>query len=1494
MNFVKTALKYKQVTISILVLVFAVGIYSLLTMPRREDPKITSPLGLVIAYYPGATAIQVEEQVTRKIEQYLFQFEEVNKSKTYSTTRDGIVVVSIWINDNVKKPDIFWNKLRHQLIVSKFIDLPQGVIGPVVNSDFGDTEALLIALESEDATYQQLKDCSRLLEDNLRTIKAASKIKRIGEQKEQITVYFNTGKLSQYGIGLQQVVKVLQSQNKVSATGEVKTEGNSVLIHTTGYYKAENEIENQVVGTSKTGEVIRLGHIATIKREYAEPTSNISVNGHKAMIVTVQMNEGNNIVKFGEEVAEKLKEVSKLLPANVKLTTVVNQPQVVDNNISHFLLEFLIAIISVIIVIVLLLPLRIAAVAATAIPMSIAVTFAFMYGFGIELHQVSLAALIVVLGMVVDNAIVVADNYVELLDKGVERWTAAWRSAYDMVIPILTATAAIVVAFMPMIILSGSVGEFIHDLPITVTIALVSSFIVAVVFTPMLCYGFIKKGLHDHSVETEPSGKKKSFLDVMQNGYNFAIDWCVKHPVITIGGSIVTIILALIIFKTSVGQRFFPYAERNQFVIELWMPTGSTLDKTMHAISKVENVVKKDNRVTSYATFSGTSAPRVYYNFSPEFPVSNYAQILVNTTNDKTTEELAKELEQKMAGLVPEGIGQVKLMQQGQPLTAPVEVRIIGEEIQTLKKISNDVKAILRKSKGSFLVNDNFKEDYYGVAVHLKDDAIRLGFTTESVSQMVYTSMNGVAVSTMYEGNNAIDIVLRLDESKRQTTQNIEDIYLESPVTGASVPLRQIADITPEWQNGRIMHRNGVRCLTVHSETTDGVLPAALLDKISPEIEKLQLPAGYRIEYGGEYANKSEVNGQMMLALGISLILIFLIILLQFRNLKETAIIMITIPLSLFGAIFGLAVTGNNFGFTAFLGLVSLSGILVRNAIIMLDYTNELLEKGLDIRTAAVEAGKRRLRPIFLTAMAAAIGVVPMILSGSSLWSPLASVIAFGVTWSMIVGLLTVPVLYIMIIKPKDKIHHHEGNDNKGFELNKTGIVVLLIAGLSTIVPNLNAQQTPAKLSLQQASDMAVQNNHLLKIKQMQVNEKKQKINEDKVKYFPVVGIGSEYMYNSDLPGLTIDKGSFGALPMLYQLPDGNLTTVNVELPAENKTFEMGEHKTFNAGATFYQPISQLPKINAGVNVSKTDLAITLTEQKKATMQIKQAVEKLYFGLLIVQKQKEEAELKLALANAKLYDVEGAVIAGKTTESNKIGLNASVADEEQNLLKLNIQYDDYAADLKHFIGMPDSVSFVLDSVSFIDPQLGILPKDSLAAEALQGNTDLKIAELTKTKAEYAVKAGRYSYIPDLGIIGGYTYQKGNSLFPENNKFIGVSMKWNIQDMFSTTYVKKQRICMRKQAEENIANTQEQVNTDVAKAYRHLSQSAELISVAKKVVYYRSEDLKIQTDKQSSGLNINSDYLTAKAALAKAESDLFAAQLNYRIALSDLEILTGKY
>ncbi len=446
------------------------------------------------------------------------------------------------------------------------------------------------------------------------------------------------------------------------------------------------------------------------------------------------------------------------------------------------------------------------------------------------------------------------------------------------------------------------------------------------------------------------------------------------------------------------------------------------------------------------------------------------------------------------------------------------------------------------------------------------------------------------------------------------------------------------------------------------------------------------------------------------------------------------------------------------------------------------------------------------------------------------------------------------------------------------------GIIFSAAGFLIISTTSLTAQEVRS-LTLENAVSLALQNNHLLNIRKLQVEEKQQKVNEDRVKYLPVIGIGGSYQYNTNLQVLTIEQGRFG------QLPYGG---VMIPLPATNEVFELGNHNVYNAGVTIYQPLTQIGKINAGVKYSKTEMQIAETEENKAMLQVRQGVEKLFFGLLILQKQIEEAEIKVSLARTKLHDVESALAAGKTTESSIYGLNASMADEEQNLLRLKIQYDDYADDLIQLTGLDPADSMIPEPVAPENLKENIASPDTSLSIASSANNDLRLAALNKTKAGYSLRASKFSYLPDLGIQGGYTYQEGIDIYPKNNMYVGASLKWNLSDALSNRMVQKQRIYLRQQAEENLLNTREQVNRDIAKAYRRLKQSEELIRVAGKVVEYRREDLKIQSDRRRSGLNLEADLLSAKAAMAKAEADQYAAQLNYRISLSELKILTGSY
>jgi len=647
----------------------------------------------------------------------------------------------------------------------------------------------------------------------------------------------------------------------------------------------------------------------------------------------------------------------------------------------------------------------------------------FLDLFGFELQQVSLASLIVVLGMVVDNAVVVIDNYVAKLDQGLSRFEAAWRSATEFSIPLFTSTLAIIMAFLPLVfMLSGATGQFLISLPVTVAISMSSSLIVAFFMTPFLAFIFIKKGLVKKTEENKNVKKKFSVLNIIQSVFDKGIEWAFRRRSLTIILAVATVILG-IFTMTLPKQQFFPNAQRNQFIIQVFEPLGTKINVTDADTRKIEKILVADSSITSFASFIGTSAPRVYYSFSPVFPEESYAMFLVNTATVKEASTLAAHYDSILNGILPNAKIDVMEFAQGEPVVSPVEVRIFGDDISELKKISDEIKTIYRNVLGSQLIREDFENNFFLEVSVDETIANQMGFTTEVIADLLAVGFHGAPVSVLWEGNDAINITFRLNKDSRNSFNDIANTYVSSPVTNASVPLRQFAEVIPKWQTGKITRRNGIHTLTVGCESKPGFLSSEIQTAIQPHISSLELLPGYKVEYGGVIKNQNDTFSQMIFALIISIVSIFLILLYEFKDIKRPLIIMVSIPLTIFGAAIGLLATGNVFSFTAFVGLIALVGIVIRNALIIVDYSDEIVaSEGLSFTQAALESAKRRLRPIFLTTMAAAMGVVPMIVMKDPLWAPLASVFSFGIVFSMVLTLLVIPVLYSLSIKPKKSI----------------------------------------------------------------------------------------------------------------------------------------------------------------------------------------------------------------------------------------------------------------------------------------------------------------------------------------------------------------------------------------------------------------------------------------------------------------------------------------
>ena len=886
-----------------------------------------------MALYPGATAEQVEKQVTKTVEKHIFKFPEVRKEKTYSTSRPGIFVMNVELEDDVKIADVVWAKIRDEMNETRALELPDGVRGPIVNSDFGDTVAMLIAVHGERYGYRELRDYLDRIQDELRTIRDVGKLAAYGTQSEQIRITSSLERLSQYFVNPLRIAQALQQRNTIESAGHFEADRAKIPLRTTGLFTTVDQVRNVLVDVSRTGQPLYIRDFAEVERRYQDPTFVVRYDGKRGLLLSIEMQKGRNIVQLGERIQEVFARLKTLLPPDVQLDPIANQPAVVEKRTTQLSHEVMLAIASVILVTFVLLPMRVAVIAALAIPITLCTTLGVMDSFGIALHQVSIAALILVLGIVVDDAIVIADNYVELLDRRVPRQDAAWRCAMEVVVPVFTATVTIVFSFLPLLILKGSAGEFIQALPITVAIALSVSFIVAAVLTPIFCRFFITRGLHDVE-EGQAGGKKEKFsiLNMIQAVYNVVIVFFMKHKWMAVSLGVGACAAGIALFGL-VPQQFFPTAERNQFVIDVWMGQGTRIEATDAVMKRIETYMSGRKEIEHFAAFVGQSAPRFYYNVNPQQPDAAYGQFIVNTRSEKETPALVSELQVALAATAPEAMVIVKELQQGMIMEAPVEIRISGDDIVELKRIGTRVEEFLSEIPFTRFIHHDYYNDSCTVDVNVDDElANRLGITNDSVSKLVAGAFDGGPVSTFWEGDRAVTILLRLDQASRASFADVSDAYVPSQVTRARVPLRAVAALEPEWQYSRIVRRNGVRTLTVRSFATDGHYASEILKLVEPRIEGMELLPGYRIEYGGERDNQTEIEPQMAVAFGMSVIAIFLTMLVQFRRISDTLIVMASIPLAFPGAILGLLVTRNTFGFTALVGMISLCGIVVRNA----------------------------------------------------------------------------------------------------------------------------------------------------------------------------------------------------------------------------------------------------------------------------------------------------------------------------------------------------------------------------------------------------------------------------------------------------------------------------------------------------------------------------------------------------------------------------------
>lgn len=1020
---------YRQIIIMVVCCLIAFGIYSLPNMRKNEFPDFTIRQGIVVAVAPGNTAAEMEQQVTKPLENYIFTYKEVKKEKTFSMSRDGIVYIQVQLNDDLNNKDEFWSKFKHGVQDFKS-SLPSNVMAVVVQDDFGDTSSLLITMESEEKTYRELNDYMDRLQDRLRSIESVGRLTVSGMQQEQISVTLDNERLAKYGLTDQVVAATLFQKGFTTTGGRIKSPIYTQPIHVAKSLNSVYDIEQQIVYSSPTGTNVRLKDIATVKREYPDRESMITNNGKKCLLLSVEMKKGQNIVKMGEAINEEMAEFQKTLPKDVSIYRITDQSKVVDDSVVNFLHELVIAIVAVVIVVMLLLPMKVALVAASTIPISIFISLGLFNAFGIELNTVTLAALIVTLGMIVDNSIVIIDNYLEQISEGKSRWHASIDSTTHFFKSIFSATLAISITFFPFLMVCvGQTKDFLQAFPFAVSIVLGTSLAVAALLVPFIQFFFIRKPLKPNAaegshIEGDSKGKKKSFsfLDLLQKYYDKLLNLCFHYPKTTLGLGVASFFLGIVLFK-QIPQQTMPNAERNQFAVEIYLPTGTSLNKTSEMADSLEHMLHKDKRIVSITSFKGCASPRFHTAYAPQIAGTNYAQFIVNTTDDKATEAILNEDADKYAGYFPEAMVKFKQLSYNEAV-CPVEIRLSNNDESVLVHDADQVMMMLMLQPELTLVRTDYKEPQATTTIRLKEDeATRIGITNiqlETTLAMRYGS--GMGIANVWEGDKQVPVMLKSTHTDIASTNELKDEQL--PVMGGlkSVPLRQVSDVVPTTQYGQIVRRNGVPTITVMAETKRGYNAQAITTVIQEKMKDVNLSDDTKAVFGGDYENGEEKMGPMGIGLAIAAIMILFILVIHFKKVNLAVLIFLSMLLCIFGTAAGLLIQGCPFGVTCILGVVSLMGIIVRNGIIMYDYAEELREKDhMAARDAIWHSASRRMRPIFLTSAAASMGVIPMILGGSGLWMPMGTVICYGTLITMLLILTVVPIAYLLTFEGTEK-----------------------------------------------------------------------------------------------------------------------------------------------------------------------------------------------------------------------------------------------------------------------------------------------------------------------------------------------------------------------------------------------------------------------------------------------------------------------------------------
>ena len=1012
MNIASWCIRNSRTSLVLFLLIAMSGVMTFFSIPKDEDPDFTIRTAVITTVFPGASPQRVEELVTDKLEERIREIAEIKNVESQSMS--GFSILKVEFQDHIKNMQPIWQKLRNK-VDDAIPDLPEEAQTPLVNDEFGDVYGIVVAITGADYSYRELKDAADDVRDQLLKVPGVGKVERWGVQAERIFVDFTNSRMAAAGISPFALAQTIDRQNTLQPSGSSMLGPERIIIEPTGEFRGVEDIFSIAIRPPGEKTSVRLADVTDISRGFADPPSTMArYNGKPGLILAVSMADGGNITELGERITKKLDDIRANLFVGLDADVLVFQPDYVNAAIKDFMINLLESFGFVVVVILAFAGLRTGLIAGSLVPMAMLGCIALMPRFDVGLQRISIASLIISLGILVDNGVVVSESILVRLAAGQDRLKAVTGAVSELWMPLLAASLTTIFAFLPIPMADKPVGEFCASLFIVVTLTLTCSWGLSMSMVPMLCYYVLK-----------PKVTVQTYSSRLYQAYRSMLLWALRHRTVFVGGMAVCCVVSMWAFQF-VPKLFFPPNERAQFTIDFWQPYGTDITATARRVERLEKILLADKDVVSVGDFVGHGGPRWYLPLNLEQKNDNLATFVVNTATVESVDNVISRTRKKLDEQFPDADYSLNKLMNGPPVGAKLQIRLSGPDIATLYELRDKIVPIVGEQPGVERVWDDWGQWTKKMLVSVDQDKAReAGLSSFDVAVSLQTAMSGLRASDYRDGDTIIPILLRNDEGYRGRLDKLDSLNVYSYETGKSVPLSQIATTRFDWQPSDIRRRDQTRTMTIKADVADGYYALSILGTIRPRVAQLieapDWPLGYTVEYGGEFEKSQEsqeaINANMPLAMG----LLVLVLVFQFNSIRRPIIILLTLPPMMIGISAGMILTNAPFGFMAMLGMISLLGIIVNNAIMLIDRIEILRRRALDTADAIVVAALERARPIIMTATTTIIGMVPLSLQGGEMWRPMANLIMSGLSVATVLTLVLCPVLYSIFFRQRFK-----------------------------------------------------------------------------------------------------------------------------------------------------------------------------------------------------------------------------------------------------------------------------------------------------------------------------------------------------------------------------------------------------------------------------------------------------------------------------------------